>query len=69
MHTGINDIVKRDIQRQIKRQIKLAKYRYRQKIEATLVSGNSREAWQGIKTMTNVPHKGRGNPSLIMHGG
>lgn len=24
-----------------------------------MASGNSREAWQVIKTMTNVPHKGK----------
>ncbi|KAM4537132.1 uncharacterized protein PAE49_021521 [Odontesthes bonariensis] len=59
-----DDIGQRNIQRQIKRQIQLDKYSYRKKIEATLVSGNSREAWQGIKTMTDVPHKGRGKPSL-----
>ena len=33
------------------------------------MSGNSREAWQGIKTMTNVPHKGRGKRSLVLPGG
>ena len=64
-----DDTAKRDIHRQIKRQIQLEKYCYRQKIEATLVSGNPREAWQGIKTMTNVPHKGRGKPALILPGG
>jgi hypothetical protein len=33
------------------------------------VSGNSRLAWQGFKTMTNVPHKGRGKPTFILLGG
>lgn len=63
-----DDTAKRDMQRQIKRQIQLDKYRYRQKIEAMLVSGNILEAWQGIKAMTNVPHKGRGKPFLILPG-
>lgn len=57
-----DESARRDIQRDIKRQIQLDKYSYKQKLEAALASGNSREAWQGIKNMTNAPHKGRGKP-------
>ncbi len=67
-HRNQDETARRDVQRQIKRQIQLDKHSYKQKIEATLASGNSREAWQGIKTMTNVPHKGRGKPALTLDG-
>jgi hypothetical protein len=33
---------------------------YKQRVERTLSSGNSRVAWQGIKTMASAPHIGRG---------
>ncbi len=35
------------------------KHNYKLKLEASLTSSNSREAWQGVKKMTSIPHKGR----------
>ena len=62
------EFARRDIQRQIKRQIQLDKLSYKQKLEVSLASGNSEEAWKGIKNMTSIPHKGRGNPSFTLNG-
>lgn len=48
----------RDIQREIKRQIQLDKLSYKQKLDASLASGNSREAWKkGSKNMTFILRK------------
>lgn len=59
-----DDTARRDMRGVIKIQIQLDKQNYKLNIEATLMSDNSWEAWQGIKTMTNVPHKGKGKSSL-----
>lgn len=62
------ETARRELQGQIKRQIQIDKRIYKQKIEASLASGNSRLAWQGVKTVTNVPHKGKGKSSPVLHG-
>ena len=59
---------RRELQREIKRQVYLDKHNYKLKLEASLTSSNSREAWQGVKKMTSIPHKGRGKPSLPLNG-
>lgn len=56
-----NDVlVKRDIQREIKRQIKVDKALYKQKIEVKMAKGNLKQAWQGVRTMISVQHKSQG---------
>jgi hypothetical protein len=46
----------RDVQREFKRQILVDKEAYKQRVERTLSSGNTRVAWQGIKSMANAPN-------------
>lgn len=58
-HTQNNEIAKKEIQQEIRRQVKADKLAFKEKVQTAMASGNSREAWQGIKTMTNVPHKGK----------
>jgi hypothetical protein len=61
----------RDVQHEIKRPILVDKEAYKQRVERTLSSGNSRLAWQGIKSMASAPHIGRGktNTDLGRHEG
>lgn len=59
-HIQEDEITKRNAQREIKNQIKIDKNIYKQKVEQNMTFGNSRRAWQSIKTMTSAPHKGRG---------
>lgn len=58
----------RDTQRQIKRQIQIDKYTYKQKLEESLIQGNPRYAWQGIKNMTNISHRGRCKQFPVLQG-
>lgn len=56
-----NDLLaKRDIQREMKREIIADKALYKQKIEAKMSQGYSLQAWEGIRTMISVPHKSTG---------
>lgn len=41
-------LAKRDVQREIKRQIQIDKALYKQKIESKMSQGNSKQAWEGI---------------------
>lgn len=59
---------RRELQREIKRQLVLDKHKYKLKLEASLTSRKAREAWQGVKKMTSIAHKGRGKPPLTLNG-
>ena len=48
----------KDLNREIKSEIKKAKLRYKDKIEAELSSNNLKEAWNGMKVMTGSNDKG-----------
>jgi hypothetical protein len=68
-HIHKDEIAKRDTQREIKRQIKIDKNTYKQKVEQNMALGNSRQAWQSIKAMTSAPHKGKGKNNIALKGG
>lgn len=54
----------KEIKKEIRSEIKKAKLRYRDKIEAELGSNNLREAWNGMKSMTGYNDKGNKNIAL-----
>ena len=47
----------RVLQKQVKREITLAKRNYKDKIEGMLTAGNSRPAWEGVKSMMGLQTK------------
>lgn len=67
-HRNQDEHARRELQREIKRQLVLDKHKYKLKLEASLTSRNSREAWQGVKKMTSIAHKGRGKLPLTFNG-
>ena len=70
VHIHKYEIAKRDTQREIKRQIKIDKNTYKQKVEQNMALGDSRQAEQPIKVMmTSVPHKGKRKNNIALKGG
>lgn len=51
-HFQKDETTMRNTQKEIKRQIKIDKHIYKQQMEQNMTLGNSRQAWQSIKTMT-----------------
>lgn len=45
---------KKEVNREVKRAIKIAKLKYKNKVEQTFGKGNLRAAWQGLKNMAAV---------------
>ena len=45
---------KKEVNREVKRAIKMAKLRYKNKVERTYAQGNLHTAWQGLKCMAAV---------------
>lgn len=45
---------KTEVNREVKRAIKMAKLEYKNKVEEKFTTGNLRSAWQGLKTMASV---------------
>ncbi len=44
----------RELQKQVKRKLKLTKHNYKNKIEGKLSYGNSRPVWEGVKSMMGL---------------
>jgi hypothetical protein len=47
----------RELSKQVKRELKLAKFTYKDKVENLLTAGNARPAWEGVKNMMGMPTK------------
>ncbi len=47
----------RELQKQVKREIKAAKVSYKDKVQTLLKSGNSRPAWEGVKSIMGMNSK------------
>lgn len=47
----------RELQKQVKRDLRLAKLKYKDKVECMLNTCNSHHAWQGVKSMMGVKPK------------
>lgn len=45
---------KKEVNKEVKRAIKAAKLKYKNKVEEKFTQGNLRSAWQGLKTMAAV---------------
>ena len=61
----------RELQKQLKKELKLAKCRYKDKVESMLRAGSSRPAWEGVKSMMGMqPKKSHvslnGRPDLVL---
>ncbi len=52
------------VNKEVKRAIKIAKLRYKNKVEQKLIDGNLRSAWQGLNTMASI-NTGDINPRTI----
>lgn len=44
----------KDLQKQVKRECKLAKLKYKDKVESLLSGGTSSPAWDGVKSMMGL---------------
>ncbi|KAG1960366.1 hypothetical protein F2P79_006258 [Pimephales promelas] len=49
-----SEFEKKEVNREVKRAIKIAKLKFKNKVEQTFAKGNLRAAWQGIKNMAAV---------------
>ena len=54
-YTG-NSQDKKEINRKLRNEIRKAKIAYRDKVELKYSSGDLREAWRGIKSMSSISH-------------
>ncbi|KAM3624257.1 uncharacterized protein V6R79_021176 [Siganus canaliculatus] len=59
------ELEKREINKEVKRAIKIAKLNYRNKVEEKFTHGNLRSAWQGLKRMAAVNTTSSTAPILI----
>lgn len=55
----------REAHKLVKKEIKLAKKRFKDKVEDELKNNNLRDAWKGIKSMVSIKDKKRGCFTLI----
>lgn len=61
----------RELQKQLKKELNVARRKYKDKVESMLSTGSSRPAWEGIKSMMGMQHKKcnislNGKPDLVL---
>ncbi len=49
------DVIRsRELQKQVRQELKLAQIKYKNKVQTLLCSGNSWPAWEGVKSITGM---------------